>query len=83
MFLQQKVTVSKENITYNYPNPFTVAFCLWLKQYSSQNKLQGAELEQHFRKFKNHDFEKQWLSSFAGKAIVCTTKVYLFSKREE
>ena len=28
-----------------------------------------------------YDFEKQWLSSFAGKAIVCTTKVYLFSKR--
>ena len=27
-------------------------------------------------------FKKQWLSSFAWKAIVCTTKVYLFCKRE-
>ena len=29
-----------------------------------------------------YDFEKQWLSSFAWKAIVCTTKFYLFIKEE-
>ena len=29
-----------------------------------------------------YDFEKQWLISFAWEAIVSTTKVYLFSKRE-
>ena len=33
---------------------FTAAFCLQLKQYLSQNKLQSAELEQHFGKFHDH-----------------------------
>ena len=28
IFLQSKLTASKENITYNYLFPFTAAFCL-------------------------------------------------------
>ena len=52
------------------------------------NKLQSAEMEQHFERFITilYDFEKQFLSSFAWKAIVIRSvpqKFICLVKKEE
>ena len=56
----------------NYPFPIYSSLLLVTEAVFILNKLQSADLEQHFGGFITtlYDFEKQWLISFDWKAIV-------------
>ena len=56
--------------TCNYPFPIYSSCWFVIQAVFILNKLQSAELEQHFGKFHNLDFENQLLSRFAWNAIV-------------